>query len=194
MSKWDKERAILEDLILNQKVSYEEIGRQYGCTGANIKKVAKLQGIELPQRRVVNKKETFNKITEEKLCLSCGKVIPNRNKYCDNICQGDFEYTTYIQEWKDGFQTGSKGVKTLGISNHLRRYMFEKYDNKCQRCGWNKLNEYTGLIPLTVHHIDGVNNNNKEENLELLCPNCHSLTENYGSRNIKCVKTNRHDK
>lgn len=25
--------------------------------------------------------------------------------------------------------------------------------------------------------------NNKEENLQLLCPNCHSLTENFGSSN-----------
>lgn len=61
--------------------------------------------------------------------------------------------------------------------------MFEKYDNKCSICGWNDINEYTGKIPLQIDHIDGDYTNSIEENLRLLCPNCHSLTENYGSRN-----------
>lgn len=38
-------------------------------------------------------------------------------------------------------------------------------------------------MPLEVHHIDGNCTNNKEENLQLLCPNCHSLTPNSGSLN-----------
>ena len=59
----------------------------------------------------------------------------------------------------------------------------EKYDFKCQRCGWGEVNPYTNRVPLQVHHIDGNSMNNKEENLVLLCPNCHSLTENFGSRN-----------
>ena len=36
---------------------------------------------------------------------------------------------------------------------------------------------------LQVNHIDGNYKNNREENLELLCPNCHSLTPNYRSLN-----------
>lgn len=50
-------------------------------------------------------------------------------------------------------------------------------------CGWNEINPYTGLIPLQIHHIDGNCLNNEENNLELLCPNCHALTENYGNLN-----------
>ena len=34
-----------------------------------------------------------------------------------------------------------------------------------------------------MHHIDGDCTNNKMENLQLLCPNCHSLTSNFGSLN-----------
>jgi hypothetical protein len=45
------------------KLSYEEIGRKYGCSGSNIKKVAQRIGIELPRRRKVNPNETFNKGT-----------------------------------------------------------------------------------------------------------------------------------
>lgn len=53
-SKWFEEKENLEHLILIDKLSYEEIGRRYGCTGSNIKKVAKRIGINLPQKRRVN--------------------------------------------------------------------------------------------------------------------------------------------
>lgn len=39
-------------------------------------------------------------------------------------------------------------------------------------------------IPLEVHHINGNNQDNDESNLQLLCPNCHALTETYRGKNI----------
>ena len=65
----------------------------------------------------------------------------------------------------------------------VRKYLFRKYNNKCQRCGWGETNKSTGLVPLQIHHIDGDALNNDINNIELLCPNCHSLTDNFGSRN-----------
>jgi Zn finger protein HypA/HybF involved in hydrogenase expression len=62
--------------------------------------------------------------------------------------------------------------------------MFEKYDNKCARCGWAEINPTSGKIPLEVEHIDGNYKNTTEENLTLLCPNCHALTPTYRSLNI----------
>ena len=38
-------------------------------------------------------------------------------------------------------------------------------------------------INLEVHHKDGNHNNNSLYNLQLLCPNCHSYTENFRGRN-----------
>lgn len=70
-----------------------------------------------------------------------------------------------------------------GISSHIRRYMFEKYESKCCKCGWGKVNQFTGNIPLEVEHIDGRHTNNIENNLLLLCPNCHSLTDTYKALN-----------
>ncbi len=61
-SKWELEKENLEDLILNQGISYEEIGRRYSCTGSNIRKVSRRIGIELPQKREINECETFNKV------------------------------------------------------------------------------------------------------------------------------------
>jgi 5-methylcytosine-specific restriction endonuclease McrA len=50
-------------------------------------------------------------------------------------------------------------------------------------CDWNKVNQKTGLVPIQLEHIDGDSDNNKIENLKLLCPNCHSLTPTFGSLN-----------
>ncbi|MBV9957938.1 MAG: HNH endonuclease [Acidobacteria bacterium] len=38
------------------------------------------------------------------------------------------------------------------------------------------------LIPLDLHHKNGDPKDNRLENLELLCPNCHRMTENWGTR------------
>jgi DNA-binding CsgD family transcriptional regulator len=51
----------------------------------------------------------------------------------------------------------------------------------CERCG---LSEWRGApLSLALHHVNGDRNDNRIENLELLCPNCHSQTENFAGRN-----------
>ena len=45
-------------------------------------------------------------------------------------------------------------------------------------------------IVLQLHHIDGNHNNNNLENLQLLCPNCHSQTENYCGNSNKSTDYN----
>lgn len=55
ISKWDSEKENLQKLILEDNISYEEIGRRYGCSGTNIKKVAKKLNIQLPQRKNLQK-------------------------------------------------------------------------------------------------------------------------------------------
>lgn len=121
---------------------------------------------------------------EEKFCKNCGKLITKRrNIYCDSNCQFTYQYRKYIEDWKEQKNDGTKGNIYKDISNHIRRYLFEKYNNKCSQCGWGEVNIYTNKIPLEIHHRDGDCTNNKEDNLDLLCPNCHSLTKNYGSLN-----------
>lgn len=48
---------------------------------------------------------------------------------------------------------------------------------KCSSCGISKWKDKP--ITLQLHHINGDNRDNRIENLTLLCPNCHSQTENY---------------
>jgi 5-methylcytosine-specific restriction endonuclease McrA len=53
----------------------------------------------------------------------------------------------------------------------------------CENCG---LSTWLGNpIPLELHHIDGDKTNNTLENFQLLCPNCHALTDSYRGKNVK---------
>ena len=124
-----------------------------------------------------------DKIIEPKgFCLFCEKpLFKDKQKYCDQICQNKQSQKEWVIRWKNGEELGIRGE--YGISNHLKHYLFEKYDNKCCKCGWGETNPYTQSIPLEIEHIDGNFENNQEENLELLCPNCHSLTSTYKGAN-----------
>lgn len=115
-------------------------------------------------------------------CLNCNQKISSKNKFCSNKCQKEYEYKKYIKKWKNNEVSGMRGE--YQISMYIKTYLFEKYNNKCARCGWGKVNPYTKNIQLEVEHIDGNYQNNSEENLILLCPNCHSLTETYKGANI----------
>lgn len=188
--QWKEEKENLEKYILEDKLSYEEIGRRYGCTGANIKKVARKLGIDLPSKRTVNPSETFNKGTAQRsVCKNCGKEFISYKRYysecCSHECNEKYLRKQFIQKWLSGEIDGS--TVAYRPSKYIRKFLFEKYGEKCQLCGWGKVNEYTGNVPLQVHHIDGDSNNNTPENLQLLCPNCHSLTENFGGRNKKAT-------
>lgn len=124
-------------------------------------------------------------------CKNCNKELNERHKtYCNVHCQMEYQYKVYIDRWKSGLETGLKGQYQL--SSHIHRYMREKYDNKCHRCGWSEVNPITNKVPLEVEHIDGDYLNNKEENLDLLCPNCHSLTPTYRALNMGNGRKDRH--
>lgn len=126
---------------------------------------------------IYNNKKRIKK--PKKHCLNCGNELTARHsrKYCNNKCQAYYQYKEYIKRWKNGEESGLMG--RYDTSAYIKRYLLEKYENKCCECGWEKVNIHTGNIPLEMHHIDGDFLNNKEDNLKLLCPNCHSLTSNY---------------
>ena len=79
------------------------------------------------------------------------------------------------------------GKKKCG-SSKLRKRLLDAglKEHRCECCGRTTWNDIP--IPLQVHHIDGNHNNNSIDNLQMLCPNCHSLTENWCSKNQKKVK------
>lgn len=99
--------------------------------------------------------------------------------------------------WYKGMVSPRKGKIFLNLRkpiielkrwSSVRNRIFEKRGRICERCGWSEINDYYGIIPVQINHKDGNKKNNDENNLEILCPNCHSLSKYYmffGRKHIK---------
>lgn len=108
-----------------------------------------------------------------KTCLVCEKrLLRNARTFCSALCLGQHSHQQAVAR---GLQNCSAGV--------VRRYLIETRGAKCSKCGWCEINPKTQRVPITINHIDGNSENNAVDNLEILCPNCHSLTPNYGNLN-----------
>lgn len=69
-------------------------------------------------------------------------------------------------------------------SSKLNRRLIQSgiKERRCENCG---LTEWLGQpIKLELHHINGIHTDNRLENLQLLCPNCHAYTDTYRGKNI----------
>lgn len=139
----------------------------------------------------------IRKTNKDNKCLYCGNIIKHSKskrdkKYCSNDCYINYLNDIKINKWKNGEETGCD--ISGNIKNFLKDFLLKKVNYKCQECGYDKLNKYTGKTILQIHHIDGDCFNTKEENLKVLCPNCHALTENFGSRNKNSTRIDRRTK
>jgi len=105
-------------------------------------------------------------------CLFCENEITNR-QYCNFKCYHNKLYNDKLEDW---FKNPNKYKSPQGF---MKKWLIEKYNNQCSICKWDEIHPTTNKVPLQLHHKDGDWTNNRPENLDLLCPNCHSLTETY---------------
>jgi len=124
---------------------------------------------------------------KELKCLNCVSELINTKKFCNKACEAEYKNKQTIRKSEE------EGKKVSHSS--YRKFLIRNYGAKCMKCGWAEINKFSNKVPIEMNHIDGNSENNKLENLELLCPNCHSLTGNwkflnngYGRKNRKKKK------
>lgn len=119
-------------------------------------------------------------LSKNKKCKSCGNSIPNERVYC-STCISLGLHKVKVKNLEDAKSSESR-----------RKILINIRGNKCEECG---LSEWRGKkLTIQMHHIDGNPDNNIAENLILLCPNCHSVTPNFGIKNQVAHNTSRNRK
>ena len=130
--------------------------------------------------------------------INKGEKVTRNGKFCSNHCQHDYEWG------KKKERVIKEGIECLSLKSHqgqdriLKQIIIElnphgKSGKACWHCGWEKANVHIGkakstnrfaknTIPTQLNHIDGNPTNQSLDNLEIVCPNCHSLHKYYGSR------------
>lgn len=110
-------------------------------------------------------------------CVMCGveKMAHNSSVglYCSNKCQQNFAFKDRYEKWIGGVEEKS--------TKWLRRALAERDGNNCSVC---KISSWMNKpIVFELDHIDGNFENNKNHNLRIICPNCHSQTDTYKNKN-----------
>ena len=127
-------------------------------------------------------------------CSICGKRLPKFGvKYCSRSCIAKAAWGSpeKIRSWLAGeIDAGKPAGKDdkKNLSEWARNYLLEEAGYKCPLCGWDTPHPNTGKPPLEIDHVDGNRRNNSRENLQVLCPNCHSLTPTYRRYNYRKVQ------
>ncbi len=162
--------------------------------------------------RQLQRKESLERFTArgEVGCIECGKKLTyekRRNNYCSRTCAATANNRARehvrrtcricgaVLLTHKGLKYCSKAcmkqAKVIRFSNlslcdaktdtMRRRVLLRDRGNCCQECG---ITEWRGRpAPIEVDHIDGNSSNNLEENLRLLCCNCHAQTPTYRAKN-----------
>jgi Zn finger protein HypA/HybF involved in hydrogenase expression len=148
-----------------------------------------------------------------KSCLKSFDARDKRRKFCSSSCSSSFNnrgknrhntnitklcrhcsapFTTTIHKNKIyckqciSNKIPSQNRRVVNLDNALtdstrKKILIDIYGKKCSIC----LNDtwLNGPIPIEIDHVDGNSDNNSQNNLRLICPNCHATTMTYKGKN-----------
>lgn len=170
--------------LLRQGLSYNAIVAEIGCSKSNVNYYAKKLGTATTLRRydwqaVQAYHDQGNNLTQ------CRKHFGFSTDAWDKAVErGELK----ARPWQIALETLLVNGRKTG-RRHLKNRLLRAglLQDHCQRCG---LTHWLGeKLSLELHHVNGIPDDNRLENLNLLCPNCHSLTPNYCGKNKKRTAT-----
>lgn len=118
-------------------------------------------------RKCANSREKSGPPRIPRQCKKCGETfIAPDNSRASKMCDKHREAVGRRRTWEQ-VSLGTKKARLIRERGH-----------RCEVC---KLSHWLGkLLILELHHINATYRDDSKENLQLLCPNCHSLTPNFG--------------
>lgn len=145
-----------------------------------------------------------------KKCPKCKSAHTKPGTYCSRVCANSRVWSVEDRLKKSNSAKTSPLVKRakkfLKLGTHspsrkqkeidrflsgltvdrqtIKKRLIEVNGEICSACGIT--NEWNGIfLSLQVDHRNGINNDNRPENLRLLCPNCHSQTSNFSGKSSR---------
>lgn len=126
-----------------------------------------------------------------KLCLYCSTPIKFErrlvNKFCNHSCRASFinplRAAPKVDKGKAQKELRLEKFKQGLVAERstLKKYLISERGWSCESC--TQSTWLNNPIPLEIDHINGFANNNKPENLRLLCPNCHAIQPTSKGKN-----------
>jgi len=127
------------------------------------------------------------------MAQACASIGMNKNTFifhakrlgCYKPNQGGIGIIKQYQDRSIALKEILEGKHPQYQTNKLAKRLLKENikEHRCENCNTK---EWLGNpIPLELHHIDGNSSNHALNNLQFLCPNCHTLTDNYKSKNTK---------
>lgn len=114
--------------------------------------------------------KAHKRVPKCRFCRVCkNQTKSNRLMFCSLECRTEYRKAN----------VGGRPVQ----HQSARGALIAEYGAKCSKCGWAEVNPVSLRCPIVMNHIDGNSENMAWGNLELLCPNCDSLTPTYKTLN-----------
>lgn len=119
-------------------------------------------------------------------CKLCGSKAKENydwsQTFCNSKCHEEFRHKALLARILIGEAKGYTG-KQAALSRTLKRHLKETRGSACSLCGWDGFHPIDNKSLTEFHHVDGNCFNCDLNNIQILCPNCHSMTHNFKARN-----------
>lgn len=137
---------------------------------------------------LLNKSSSYGEFLDKMGYSKSGNGYKHTKIYLDKIGV-NYEFITKkrwssVETSNDNVFLNGTNICTKSLKSKILKYKLLEYKCVGEDCGNN--GEWLGKkLSLHLDHKNGINTDNRLENLRFLCPNCHSQTSTYAGKNNK---------